>query len=161
MDEKVLITAGMHAFAQRVAKTLPLSSKIIFGAAESIPQLLINSGKYIDIPNYKNPTFNHELLKLAISEDIQVIIPLKKEEIMQLAESKELFEEYGIKVAVPSLEALKTIDFFFNPGKEFIPKVVIKGRLLGEQQETISATDESGVCLFSDTGEEVLFCCLT
>lgn len=160
MDEKILITAGMHAFAQRIAKTLPRNSNVVFGASEPIPALLINGGKYIEIPSHHLPTFNHELLKLAISEQFNLIIPLKKEEILHLAESRELFDEYGIKVAVPSLEALKAIDFFFNPGRELVPQVIINGKILGEQQDVLSISDESGICLFSDSGEDVLFCCL-
>lgn len=151
----------MHAFAQRVARTLPLDYEIIFGTSEPAPHLLIKSGKYIDIPKYSSSTFNHEWLNLAISEGLEIIIPLRKEEIIQLAESRDLFDEYGIKVAVPTLSALKSIDFLFNPGIEFIPTVIINGKVLNNNEDIVTASNESGVCLLSDSGEDLLYCCLT
>jgi len=150
----------MNAFAQRVAHTLPSGYEITFGDATAIPQVLINNGKYIVIPQYNHTAFSHELLKLALHLGINVIVPLMKEEIIQLAESKALFAEYGIQVAVPTLEALKTVDFVLNPGKELSPVVILNGKLVGEDEEEITTEDLAGVCLLSDSKEDLFFCCL-
>lgn len=156
---KILITGGLNAFAQRVARIFPPGYEIMFGDT-AIPQVLLKNGKYVEIPKNNATTFNHELLKLALHLDIDLIIPLMKDEIIHLAESKTLFAEYGVQVAVPSLEVLKTVDFILNPGKELFPVVILNGRSVGQNEEEITTSDQSGVCLLSDSGEDILFCCL-
>ncbi|GAA4788132.1 hypothetical protein GCM10023231_15390 [Olivibacter ginsenosidimutans] len=157
---KLLITGGMSAFAQRVARSIPEGNEIIFGDAIAIPEVLVKSGKYQVIPFYRSPTFSHELLKLALNADIEVIVPLRKEEIRSLAESKVLFEEYGIQVAVPSLEALKEVSFVANPDKVMQPVLVLRGKRFQSEKEAIALDDRSGVCLVADSGEDLFFCCL-
>jgi len=157
----VLITTGLHPFAQRIARTLPTEYVVTFGDAQAIPEPLLHSGKYLPLPFYTRPIFSHEMLKLALAHSFEIIVPLTQGEIIQLAESKVLFEEYGIQVAVPSKQTLSEIDFLLNPTKELQPTLVLHGRPVREQHTSlVAATDQSGICLLSDSAQEALFCCL-
>jgi len=158
----VLITGGLHAFAQRVARTLPTEEyAVTFGDAQAIPELMLHSGKYLSLPFYTRPTFSHEMLKLALAHSFEIIVPLMQGEIIQLAESKVLFEEYGIQVAVPLKQTHSMINFLLNPAKELQPTLVLHGKPIGEQHAApLMPTDLSGVCVLSDSAQEALFCCL-
>lgn len=150
----------MHAFAQRVARALPPSDNIVFGDSEAFPDFLIKSGRYLNLPKTTNASYAHEMLSQALDNSFDVIVPLTQDEIKQLAVCRDLFEEYGIHVAVPSITILDEIDFIVNPTKEFLPSVFLNGNSISEPASEAISANYSGVCLVSDSGEEVLFCCV-
>ena len=158
--KNILVTSGMHAFAQRIARTLSPADSVVFGDSSALPEIMVKSGKYFNLPKASSASFSHELLSLALDKRVDIIIPLKQSEIRQLTACRDLFEEYGIQVAVPSIKVLNETDFIVNPAKDFFPSVFLNGKPLSQTTaETISDT-YSGVCLVSDSGEEVLFCCV-
>lgn len=158
--KNILITSGMHAFAQRIARTFSPADSVVFGDSSALPEIMIKSGKYFNLPNATSSSFSHELLSLALDKGIDVIIPLKQNEIRQLTTCRDLFEEYGIQVTVPSIGVLSEIDFIVNPGKDFFPAVFLNGKSLSQTTAETISDKYSGVCLISDSGEEVLFCCV-
>ncbi|QNL48516.1 hypothetical protein H8S90_17215 [Olivibacter sp. SDN3] len=154
--KNVLITGGTEFFAQRVARGLNEQFKVIFGDSKAIPKILLESGRYIDLPLTSRISFNHELLSSALDHNVDIIIPLRKREIVQLSACKDLFHEYDITLVVPAFESLKHLQFISNPGKGFIPNVLVNGESLNT--EKLSLKGYTGVC--SDTAEGVLLCCL-
>lgn len=158
--KNILITSGTHAFAQRVARTLPPADSVVFGDSNALPEIMIKGGKYFNLPKPVSTSFSHELLSLALDNDFGVIVPLKLSEIKQLAACRDLFEEYGIQVAVPSINTLDEISFVVNPAKDFLPAVFLNGKPLSQTTDETISDKYSGVCLVSDSGEEVLLCCI-
>ncbi|MDM8175137.1 MULTISPECIES: hypothetical protein [Olivibacter] len=156
----ILITGGMSALAQKLARVFSAEDKVIFGDNVAIPDLLIAGGRYVVIPSGSSASFNHELLKVGISNESDLIIPLRKDEIVQLAACKDLFAEYGIQLAVPSHRLLEIVEFIVNPGKDLNTTVLLKGKIAGQGEPIESLENESGVCVVSDGGEELFFCCL-
>ncbi len=150
----------MSTLSQRLMRIFSKEDQVLLGDNVAIPDLLIRSGKYMITPSTKNAAFNHEMLKIGISRELDLIVPLRMAEIVQLTECKELFVEYGIQLAVPSQQILDAVEFIINPGKELHPDILLNGETFRGGIKIEGLEKESGVCVVSDSGEEAFFCCL-
>ena len=97
-----LITAASHSQAYKLERLLALSD-VTFADYQDLPQLAYPGKKLLKIPAGNSPSYAHEMLDLALNSGISRIFPLYTEEILPLAEARQLFAEYGISVIVPSL----------------------------------------------------------
>lgn len=147
--ERILITSGISAFSQRVAKLFS-DEDLLFADSSPIPAPFINSGKYISIPLPEKASFVHEVLKVCLDHSITKLLPLKEAELMPLAKSSALFEEYGILILVPRVESLNTISKIINPTRVNCPEIKVK------QQAMHNGQNISGVF----KKEEIILCCL-
>lgn len=152
--DTILITYGTRPFAQRLAKQLSSTFNCHFASSEPFPDILLKSN-YRKIPTGPNPTFAHELLKLALDEGYQYILPLGKMELQPLHEARILLEEYGIFVLLP--EELDNCPLIENPPSALDVRIVKQGLdlLSGEQLTPIYF---SGATLLSDAGDEPALC---
>lgn len=150
--EKILITGATHGLGVRVAKMLESSFEVVLSASENIPEFM--SHKIISIPKGVNPTFAHEMLKLALDKGCSYILPLLLLEIESLSESLVLFEEYGITVLCPSKAQLEDMEIVPNPPKELPLSVLVNKRDLLTQREV--DIEANGLGIISDSGEEFL-----
>lgn len=98
----VLITAASHAEAYKLERILQLPD-VIFADFAEMPAMAFTGRKFIRIPRGESASYAHMILDLALNEGIDRIFPLYAEEILPLAESRQLFDEYGISVIVPSV----------------------------------------------------------
>ena len=148
--EKLLITYATRPFAMRVAKSLTDKFDVLAATSDEIPSFM--SEKYIKIPRGVNPTFAHELLKIALDEGCNYILPIGLDEIQALSESIILFEEYGIRVLCPNHLILPELEVLPNPHKELPLSLLI------DQYDVF--TDEqrpfafNGLGIVSDSGED-------
>ena len=95
-----LITAASDSAAFRLARLF--SEKVIFfGSIKEITN--IGNTKFIKIPSAKSPSFAHELLKICLDNHINEVYPLVFDEIVELSASRVLFEEFNIKIIIPSI----------------------------------------------------------
>lgn len=113
---RILITNATHSLGLRVAKLLAENFEIIYATSDELPVFM--QDKYMKIPKGVNPTFAHEMLKLALDTNAQYILPLQLSEIESLSESLLLFEEYGIRVICPTKAQLLALEILPNPAKE-------------------------------------------
>lgn len=150
--ERVLITSGISAFSQRVAKLFP-GEELFFADSNPIPAPFIKSEKYIPIPSPEKASFVHEVLKVCLDLSITKLLPLKEDELMPLAKSSALFEEYGISILVPSVESLKTISKIINPTRVNCAEIMVKQHAMHNEQSI------SGIFKKGDEGE-IILCCL-
>ncbi len=157
--ERILITYGTRPFAQRVARLLASPERTIFATCEAIPQLMVDSGKYVQIPRGNSPTFSHEMLKCCLDAGAGLLIPLGKGELRPLAEAKQLFAEYGIHILVPEASALNGMVVMENPTSQTPIDIALDGiSLLGSGGDTDGElsgilTQENGVsglCYITD-----------
>lgn len=114
MKERILITSGTTVFAQRMAKYFP-TFDVVFAANDSISSFLLHTGKYFYLPSADDSTYIHELLKLALDKQIDVILPLGLAEAEILSGSKTLFEEYGVAVLVSEPSYIQQTPYLLDP----------------------------------------------
>lgn len=156
----ILITQGTRPFAQRVARQLPAGQRIVFGAADEMPEVLLQSGNYIRLPNARSSAFAHEMLKICLDRQLTKLIPLGKQELGRLMEAKVLFEEYGMQLLLPERHAMETLMVIENPPAQLPVMVLENGLPIGDHTASRMDAALSGVFTQSDSGDEIALCCI-
>ncbi len=163
MAQYTLITQGTKPLAQRLARLLPATHRVVFGAADEMPEVLLRSGNYVRIPQAVSPAFAHEMLKRCLDSQVEVLIPLGKYELKPLLEAKLLFNEYGIRILLPEQSLFDQLMLFENPPVQLPLHVLENGQPLNQAAVDITGpmdTGLSGVFILSDSGDEAALCCL-
>lgn len=160
MANKVLITQGTQPFAQRVARQLQEGCLIAFGAADEMPDVLLRSGNYVNLPNIKSPAYVHGMLKVCLDLQVNILIPLGKHELGRLVEVKALFKEYGIEVLSPEQQVMEALVIIENPPSQLPVVIVQDGRVLNGAVAGPIDVRLSGVFMRSDSGEDMALCCI-
>ena len=150
--ESLIITYATRPFAIRVAKSLQQKFSLLAATSDEIPAPMAD--QYIKIPRGVNPTFAHELLKIALDKGCKYILPMGLDEIQSLSESIILFEEYGIKVLCPNHIDLATLECLANPHKDLALSLLIdQYDVLQDEQRPFGF---NGLGIVSDSGEEFI-----
>lgn len=92
-----LITAANSSIAYSLKNTLDPKHTIL-GDYLELPNILLQSGKVIQLPSPKNPAYTHQMLALCLDKDIDAIYPLREEEKLLLQNAAQLFYEYNIDI---------------------------------------------------------------
>lgn len=161
MTEKVLVTQGIRPLAQHAARQLQQEGyAVIFGAADGMPDVLLRSGNYVDLPRIESQAYVHGMLKTCLDRQVNMLIPLGRQELGRLTEAKTLFGEYGIAILSPGQEVLETLVIMDDPPGQLPVVILHEGRALNDP--TAGRMDErlSGVYVRSDSGEDVALCCV-
>ena len=98
-----LITAANSAEAYRLKNTLD-SVNVILGDYLELPELLVQSGKVIRLPDPQNAAYTHKILALCLDLDIDTIYVLREQEKQLLLNDGQLFYEYNITIKVTGNE---------------------------------------------------------
>ena len=160
MTDRVLITQGTRPFAQRVGQLLQNRYAVQFGSAEAIPEVLLGTGNYIQLPGAATPAFEHELLRKCLDNRVDVLIPLGEREIDLLARAQQLFAEYDIAIWIPDMAGAGELKLLRNPERRFPLLVIDHGvAVAGEQQGKYPAT-LSGVFAVLVPAETLALCCI-
>jgi hypothetical protein len=96
----ILITAATSAESYRHKNKLG-TEDVILGDYLELPELMLKTGKMIQLPNPASGSYSHQMLTLCLDRNIDTVYPLRKEEQGLLAEARQLFEEYGIDMILP------------------------------------------------------------
>ena len=152
MKKRILITFGTRGLGQRIAKLLGDEFEIFFASSEEIPSLLLNSGKYFKLPAGLMPTYAHEVLKISLDHQIDYVLPL--------AVAKILFEEYDIKVIVPTQDVLQDYYVIENPPKELSLALLVDGKSLIDDFTT-EHPGLDGLFVVSDSGDDFALCAVS
>ena len=152
--EKIVITYATRPLGLRLAKLLSASFDIEKVTSEAVPSVLRSS--YADIPKGANPTYAHEMLKLALDKGAQYILPLGVDEAQALAESSVLFDEYGIRVLCPAKEDLSDVSYLQDPAKD-LPLCLINNNKDMISGEVFNQAPWNGLCIVSDSGDDFIW----
>jgi hypothetical protein len=145
--KRLLITSATHSLGLRLSKLLADNYELIQATSDELPAFM--QDKYVKIPKGVNPTYAHEMLKLALDKGCIYVLPLQLSEIESLSESLLLFEEYGIEVICPTKAQLEELDILPNPAKELPLSVILdKTDLLSHRQVDIEV---NGLGVLSDS----------
>ncbi|SEM92019.1 hypothetical protein SAMN05216436_10957 [bacterium A37T11] len=155
----ILISQGTHPFAQRLAKLL-VSFECCYGITDPHSPLL-QTTKYLLIPDAGSPHFVHGLLKSCLDRQIQLLIPLGQRELIPLAQAAPLFSEYGIDILLPSQQDLSFYPVLVDPARSCYPMVLHNGRDISGSSQKDSYELLSGIYIASDDGGELTLCCVT
>ena len=99
----ILITAANSSKAYKLKNTLN-SDNVLLGDYLEMPDLLVQSGKMIRLPNPQTAAYTHQMLALCIDKNIDTIYALREEEKQHLANAVQLFYEYNINIKVTDNE---------------------------------------------------------
>lgn len=147
---RILITAGTTAIALRVKKMLSTKFLCSLGTSGDIPSVL--NSQYIKLPQIASSSYSHEILKIALSHNIEYILPLEALAVMKLSNSLVLFEEYDITILVPKNNILNDLSFCASVPKEIDILVLDKGIDIVTDNKTDFLISGSGIV--SDSQEE-------
>ena len=98
---KILITGATSALAHKLKRLSDRGETFIYADQIDLPEFMKKENQFVRIAAGDSPAFAHELLRLSLDLQIDYIYPLRRSEVAALAESRQLFEEYSIKVVVP------------------------------------------------------------
>ncbi|TDQ82800.1 hypothetical protein CLV99_0021 [Sphingobacterium yanglingense] len=150
--KKLLLTCATRSFSMRVARQLSEKFELVLATSDEVPALFGN--RYHKIPKGVNPTYAHEMLKMALDLECSYILPLGLDEVQTLSASLLLFEEYGIQVLCPSMAELPDLNILENPGAELPLSLVVNGYdVLGTAS---NAAAFKGLGLISDSGDSFI-----
>ena len=94
-----LITAANSAEAYNLKNSLH-NDEVLFGDYLDLPEILVQSGKILKLPDPKSPSYTHQVLALCLDKNINTIYPLRELEKKLLINARQLFYEYGIDILV-------------------------------------------------------------
>lgn len=121
----ILITAASTAQAHKLSRFLNTEKNIFLGDSVDLPVIGFEGITFVKIPPATSASFSHLLLAKCLDLKIEAIYPLKKAEVLALAEARLLFDEYGIKVMVPDR---RTVENYFSIK-------IIKGEIIKKDVE--------------------------
>lgn len=141
--QSILITAGTTSLALKVKNILANKFDITLGTSGDIPSILKNT--YIQLPKENTIGYIHEILKIALDNNFNYILPLTVAEAYILSKNLIIFEEYDIKILLTEpavMEELMTID---NPSNTMPLVLLENGVDLISGKKTNSAWTGLGV----------------
>ena len=144
--QKILITQSNTVQAQRIARLIRENYTPVLGSAEELPAFL--QERFVQIPSASDSAFAHRLLAFCLDQQIQLVLPLDRDEILQLSATSLLFEEYGIQICCPEAKQLSGLEYAVRPGNADEICLRIHGRLIVGESE--GAPKEEGVFVRSD-----------
>lgn len=100
-----LITAASHAAAYKLERVLNFQGSVLADYQE-LPQFKFSGKRFVKIPQGNSASYAHELLNICLDGGIDKVFPLYSDEILPLAQARQLFYEYGISVIVPAIDWL-------------------------------------------------------
>lgn len=138
----ILITAAASVQAYILEKNLDQGQNIFFADSADLPEVMLQKKKFVKIPDAGSPSFAHEFLTCCLDLSVNVVFVLRKSELEVLAEARQLFDEYGIRLMIPLPAMLNDLTGNLKKGD-----LVIKGLNQNETQEGLIA--DRGVFLQS------------
>jgi hypothetical protein len=94
-----LITAANSSEAYSLKNALNADHTLL-GDYLELPDILIQSGKVLKLPDPQNVAYTHQMLALCLDRNIDTIYALREQEKQLLFNAKQLFYEYDIKIKV-------------------------------------------------------------
>lgn len=92
-----LITAANSSAAYKLKGMLG-EKDILMGDYLDLPEILVRSGKILQLPDPNHTSYAHQMLTLCLDKNINEVYAMRKEEAGILLNTKQLFSEYGIDI---------------------------------------------------------------
>ena len=95
-----LITAANSSEAYSLKNALN-TDDVLLGDYMELPDVLVQSGKVLRLPDPNNIAYTHQMLALCLDKQVDTIYTLREQEKHLLLDAKQLFNEYGIQIKIP------------------------------------------------------------
>jgi hypothetical protein len=95
-----LITAANSSEAYSLKNALNIDD-VLLGDYMELPEVLVQSGKVLRLPDPGNIAYTHQMLALCLDKQVDTIYALREQEKYLLLDAKQLFYEYGIQIKIP------------------------------------------------------------
>ena len=92
-----LITAANSSDAYSLKSNLN-TDNILLGDYMELPDILIRSGKVLQLPDPQNISYTHQMLALCLDRNVDTIYALREQEAQLLLNAEQLFNEYNIEI---------------------------------------------------------------
>ena len=140
----ILITAASYSAAFKIDRMLG-SPSVYFGEQLEMPP--IPGKKFIRLPDIASFSYINEMLKICLDNQISIIFPLKRTEILALSTARQLFEEYGISLNIPSDSCIQnSLKEWTNSGTELL--ILSDGQVIAgviPEDLTLIKNEKSGI----------------
>lgn len=156
----MLITHGTRPFAQRVGKLLQPQYDVLFGSADEVSDVLLQTGRYIQLPGADTAAFEHGLLRSCLDNGIDVVVPLGEKEVGLLGHAQQLFAEYGIAIWIPDAVHPEEVNWMRNPDRHLPLMVLNRGVVVIGDQHPAQPDTLSGVFTRPTPTEGMRLCCI-
>ena len=110
---KILITGGNSSIALKLLKAFS-QHEVILGDYGDVPAFSSPNYTLVSLGEKNEDTLAHTLLNCCLDNGVDMILPLHEFELMPVAKTKVLFNEFNIEVLLPEAEA---IGKFVRPNK--------------------------------------------
>jgi len=97
---KILITGGKTATALKLVRAFE-QAEIILGDYGDMPSIKNSLYSFENLGEWNHDVLAHNLLTKCLDFGVDTLLPLFEREILAVAKSLILFEEFGVKVLVP------------------------------------------------------------
>lgn len=150
----VLITAANSAQAYRLKGILHIDEPVLLGDFRPIPDLMLKNGTILKTPDPQSPSFAHQMLSLCLDKGINMLFPLRKEELLPLAEARVLFIEFDVQIILP---ATQQMEGHFTPVEGSLVVLNRSEVIGGDMDAAIAHQLTDGAFLIGKTGEYQIF----
>lgn len=153
----ILITAANAAQAYQLQGVLNSEGHVFLGDYQDIPDLMVKSGLMIKTPNPNDSSFIHKMLALCLDKSITAIYPLRKAELLLLAEARLLFTEFDITLYIPEMDIINADEHTIADGKIV---VIENGSIVaGDLTHDSLLADElrNGIFSINNNGDHQIF----
>ncbi len=101
---RVLITAGKSALAYKLKKAFH-GDTLFLADYGDMPGVPLQDTIWLSLGKYQKDALIHVLLAKCLDQQVDCLIPLYQQEIEMLLQARLLFEEFGITLLLPEIEA--------------------------------------------------------
>lgn len=114
---KILITGGKSALTLK-ALSVFATHEILLADYGEVPAFSSSNYRFVSLGELNEDTIAHKILNVCLDEQVDLVIPFQAFEVVPIAKAKLLFEEFNVKVLLPTQDFLS--DYF--DGNKFASK---------------------------------------
>lgn len=102
---KILITGGMSSQALKLLAKFA-GDTVVLAEYGEVPAFPSTKYKFISLGERNDDIIAHNLLSRCLNEGVDAILPLQAFELVDVAKSALLFEEFNIRVLMPEADCV-------------------------------------------------------
>lgn len=103
----LIVSCGTRNKLTQFFKAEPLTEWVVAADCSEYAPALYEADRYYIVPRMKEPEYLPAILKICQKENINALLPLQEDELMLMAENRELFEKAGVMLLVSEKQSVE------------------------------------------------------